>query len=84
MTEEFQGRKRIFVVWVQRTSLGSTDWDPIACIDRREASGEIQRALKVGDRAFVRSYQRAKRNPRDKAAERDASQNFPLERAPEG
>ena len=67
--QEFHGRKRIFVVWVKRVSLKSTNWEPIACLTRGEATGEIRRARKAGDMAFVGSYLKAKRTSKDRATE---------------
>jgi hypothetical protein len=71
-TSEFTGRKRIFVVWVKRVSLRSTDWEPIACMTRKEATEEIRRARKVGDMAFVCAYMKAKRHSKDSATEKAA------------
>jgi hypothetical protein len=71
-TSEFTGRKRIFVVWVKRVSLRSTDWEPIACLTRKEAAGEIRRAREAGDRAFVCGYQKAKRSSQDRDTEQAA------------
>ena len=75
--QEFTGRRRIFVVWVKRLSLGSHDWDPVACVNRKQATDEIAAARKVGDLAFVMPYQKAKRNRKDAAAETAADQNIP-------
>jgi len=69
---EFTGRKRIFVVWVKRVSLQSTDWEPIACLTRREATDEIRRARHAGDMAFVCAYQKGRRSSRDVATEKAA------------
>lgn len=69
---EFTGRKRIFVVWVKRVSLKSTDWSPIACMTRKEATAEIRRARRMGDMAFVCAYQKGKRTSQDSATEKAA------------
>ncbi len=76
MNQEFRGRKRIFVVWVKRVSLQSTDWEPVACLTRGGATGEIRRARKAGDLAFVCSYQKGKRTTRDSATEKAAEVGY--------
>lgn len=56
----FQGRRRLFICWVKRVSLGETQWDPLAFMSLAEAHDEKQRALRAGDLAHVDAYIKAK------------------------
>jgi len=77
-SEEFTGRKRIFVVWVKRVGVKHSDhrtksftqWEPIACLTRGAATKAIAKARQQGCMAFVRAYQKSrKRTSRDSATE---------------
>jgi hypothetical protein len=77
-SEEFTGRKRIFVVWVKRIGAmrsgyrtkSFTQWEPIACLTRGAATKAIARARQQGCMAFVRAYQKSrKRTSQDSATE---------------
>jgi len=69
---EFTGRKRIVVVWVKRVSIGSSDWDPIACKTSKDAANELRRARKSGYMAFVATYKKVKAGKSVASAEREA------------
>lgn len=68
----FFGRKRIFVVWVARISLGESSWEPIACMKRVEAIEEARKARRNGEQAFVCAYMKQKRTKNDRATEEAA------------
>lgn len=77
-SEEFTGRKRIFIVWVKRVGVERADhrtktftqWEPIACLTRGKATQAIARARQQGCMAFVRAYQKSKkRSSQDSATE---------------
>jgi hypothetical protein len=71
-SEEFTGRKRIFVVWVKQVGMSTTQWEPIACLTRGEATKAIARSRRQGCMAFVTAYQKAKRSSKDSATEGNA------------
>lgn len=71
-TFAFTGRKRVFIVWVQRVTLGEHAWDPIACMTRDEAAGEIKSARRSGYQAFVCAYMKQKRTGNDRRTEKEA------------
>ena len=77
-SEEFTGRKRIFIVWVKRVGAKQsgyrtksfTQWEPIACLTRGAATRAIAKARQQGCMAFVRAYQKSKkRSSQDSATE---------------